>query len=72
MLCKHLESMPIINLIDHCNAHVSSFNFLVLRQMFLQALLLPGPIQMSCQQMQEHMVKGCKAKCVEGANESKY
>ena len=40
--------------------------------MFLQALLLPNPIQRSFLQMQEDTVKGCKAKCVERANESKY
>ena len=40
--------------------------------MFLQALLLPNPIQRSFLQMQEDIVKGCKAKCVERANESKY
>ena len=40
--------------------------------MFLQALLLPSPIQRSFLQMQEDIVKGCKAKCVERANESKY
>ena len=40
--------------------------------MFLQDLLLPSPIQRSFLQMQEDIVKGCKAKCVGRANESKY
>ena len=40
--------------------------------MFLQALLLPSPIQRSFLQMQEDIAKGCKAKCVGRANESKY
>ena len=40
--------------------------------MFLQALLLPSPIQRSFLQMQEDIVKGCKAKCVKRAIESKY
>ena len=60
------------SLFDRCNAYVSNFDFLVWRQMFLQALLLPNPVQRSFLQMQEDIVKGCIAKCVERANESKY
>ena len=73
----HLVQKIVVNA-DHqaylivANACVSNFDFLVWRQMFLQALLLPSPIQRSFLQTQEDIVKGCKAKCVERANESKY
>ena len=63
------SSMPLINLISPCNAHVSNFLLPGLETKVASNFAAAVPNSKVIFQMHEDMVKGCEAKRVKRANE---